>query len=267
MSFDLYEKSDESSVPAELFAATSGSLAYYFTSAPFKIPHAGVTYEPVAMSRGGLKTKPSGEKNELTMELPSDHPVPQLFAGSSPNAPVNIVITRYQLLEGLADTIVFFEGIVRSVVFNGKQAEITIVPLESGIQRQMPRRTFASLCQHELYNSDSCKATRASFDHTGEVSAVVSNEITVTGADAFIDGYFSGGEIVSGLERFWIITHVGTVMTILGTFKEDIIGEDATVYAGCTHDPVVCANKFNNFVNYGGCPYIPLKNVYQSGIL
>lgn len=266
MSFDSFETSDESSMPIELYSATSGTNAFYFTSASFKIPHGGQVYLPTAVKRGGLKTDASGDKNDLVVELPSDHVVAQLFAGTNPNQPVNIVISRYQFEEGLSDILVFFEGLIRSVIFSGKSAKFTVVPIESSIEKHLPRWTFQSMCNAALYD-DKCKAVRAAFDHDGTVIGVVGNEVTVNGADAFANGFFTGGEIVVGLERFWIIDHTGTVMTIFGQFVEDIAGEIATVYAGCAHDPTTCAIKFNNLINYRGYPYVPLKNIYESGIV
>lgn len=39
-----------------------------------------------------------------------------------------------------------------------------------------------------------------------------------------------------------------------------------SVFAGCNLTPEVCTAKFANFVNFGGYPYIPIKNAFESGV-
>ena len=266
MSFDSFEVSQESSAPVELYAVTSGVTVHYFTSASFKVTTGGQDYLPVAVKRTSLKTADRATSNNMKIEMPIDHAVAALYKGSNPLISTTFLITRYQFNEGTTDSIVFFEGGVKDVVFKGKIIEFIIVPLESSTAKQIPKITFQSMCNVALYGPE-CKAVESNFQLTDTVINATGNEVTVTNADSETDGHWTGGRIVVNAESFWIVGHAGEVLTILGAFVEDIAGQTAVVSAGCAHDTETCSNKFTNLENYIGFPYVPLKNLYAQGLV
>jgi len=73
----------------------------------------------------------------------------------------------------------------------------------------------------------------------------------------------AGGEIIVGDAHRNIITHNGTGITIDRKFRADVIaGVPFTAYAGCSHTPECCREKFDNMPNYGGQQNLPVKNPY-----
>ena len=47
---------------------------------------------------------------------------------------------------------------------------------------------------------------------------------------------------------------------------DSVVGQDVDVFAGCDHTVDTCDQKFDNVINYGGWPYVPSKNPFESGI-
>jgi hypothetical protein len=57
----------------------------------------------------------------------------------------------------------------------------------------------------------------------------------------------------------------GTVLVML-PYSGVAIGDGLKLTAGCDHVIQTCRTKFANEVNYGGFPWIPTRNPFDSGI-
>jgi hypothetical protein len=44
------------------------------------------------------------------------------------------------------------------------------------------------------------------------------------------------------------------------------VGQFVDIYAGCSHQPDDCQNKFNNLINFLGFQFIPQVNAFRSGV-
>jgi hypothetical protein len=68
---------------------------------------------------------------------------------------------------------------------------------------------------------------------------------------------------MAALATCGIIGYVdNTKVTILSAINGLKAGDIVEVYAGCARDLDTCLNKFNNTINFGGFPYIPLNNPF-----
>lgn len=131
-------------------------------------------------------------------------------------------------------------------------------------------RTFQFACPYELGDAK-CRQDLAAFTVTGvEVTAVASNqEFTTDLAQAA--GWATEGRLLvttgNSANGIWrkIALHAGTsgaaVFTLdRAAIKGIEVGDLLTVIAGCDHTPPTCIDKFDNMVNYGGCPTKPPTN-------
>lgn len=272
MAFDTLEEGLESSRPLELYTFTVGSTTYRYTSAEDDYVDGVNTFTAVqglgrtALTAGG----PTDSVGTLTVEMPGTDAIAQLYIDGIPGVIPTVSIERVQRTDGSKATI--FDGTIRSVSFenSGYLAKFEIVPAFSGIQREIPRFKFSSLCNHVLYD-DRCQVddTSASFRLSAAACTAVSgNTITVTGADANGDGYYTGGfvQTSSADDRRLILDQTGTVLTLLLPFTTSPLGSNVTVFAGCDHTIATCSSKFSNVVNFGGFAYVPTRNVFQSGL-
>ena len=117
-----------------------------------------------------------------------------------------------------------------------------------------------------LYGSQ-CTVNRESLRIDGTVDSVSGNVITVPAADVPASGYLSGGyiewEVESGIvERRFISNHVDAAVTVSSTVGDLPGGTQVKLYPGCDHTIATCDSKFSNSANYGGMPFIPLKNPF-----
>jgi hypothetical protein len=100
------------------------------------------------------------------------------------------------------------------------------------------------------------------------VVSVSGNDIGVSGVGAAGAGFFDGGFVKTPAggndDARLILASSGDTLTLLLPFSVDVLGTDVDVFAGCTHDLAICSSKFDNVVNYGGFPFIPRKNPFNS---
>jgi uncharacterized phage protein (TIGR02218 family) len=167
---------------------------------------------------------------------------------------------------------VVFKGTVRAVSFtdNGYLAKLSVLPLNA-LQRNVPRRTYQYKCNHVLYDSR-CQVVEGDFRFVNTVSAVSADgrTLTVPGLDAAKGvGFSSGGFVtIPTLGEFrLILTHQATdQIVIIMPFAVSPVGTSVEVLAGCNHDLDICKSKFDNVINYGGTPFVPLKNPFTAGV-
>lgn len=270
MTFAAYENSVESSKPIEYYRFIIGSTTFEYTSAEDAVAIGSLTYHPEAITREAIQQGPEDRASVLTIKVPSSNTFAQLYTNIIPGKRARVVISRVQRPDfPIPEAASIFQGYVQSVSFSdhGKVASIAVTPIEAASSRSIPRFTYQGLCNHVLYDAR-CKKLASDFKFTGLVSAVSGNVITVTGANAFPDDYFTAGfaESFGGVDDRMILDHVGNNLTLLLPFAASVLGSNIDLYAGCFHDLDTCVNKFNNGINYGGFFFIPVKNPFNTGL-
>lgn len=272
MTYDAHEKSIESGRPIELFELILGSETFRWTSAQDDQVISSITYTAIPIKRSKLEQGPDA-KGTLELTVPGSNEFARRYISSVPGSEARVRIFRFHRPDTPTPEVrQLFDGVVKAVRFadKGRQAKIAIDPRITGGSRSGPRFVFSSACNHVLYDDD-CQVddTDPSFRYsTGIVTAINGRDITISGLNTFGDGWFDAGyvELVGATDGRLIIKQVGDVCTLLLPFPDSIMGQQVTVFAGCAHDPTACADKFTNFERYGGFPFVPAINPFQTGI-
>lgn len=271
MTFANQETSRADGQPIEVYDFTLGLQTFSYTSGATAVAVGGTTYQPAAISRSSVTLGSESRQNILTVSMPSSLSPADEYIAIAPGQRGFLTIRRFHSTDpdAVVDNIItIFKGVVRSVGYidDGYRAELQIVPLTAGLGREAPRFTFQGLCNHFLYDVR-CKVVQANFDFTGPVTSVVGNIITLTGANAQADGFYTGGFIQRGTTDFrMIVAHTGNTLEVILPFPSDVTGEDLTIFAGCDHTIATCKSKFDNVINYGGHAFVPLRDIFVNGI-
>jgi len=273
MTFVAFEESAEQSAPIEVYEFSVGSDTWNYTSAETEKTIGGRTYTPLAIEHGNRVDGPEERQSVFTIRVPSDTPIAQLYTNIPPGQRGLVKVKRYQLLDTVdLELTIIFDGTIRTVSFESKTqiANISAQPAISSTTRPAPRAVYSSACNHVLYDSRcGVDPDDAAYKVTSTVSGVTDKVLTVPGLSAFADGFFTAGfiELADGSDARTIFDHTGNDITLHYSFPGVITSESVIVRAGCSHDSSTCVSKFNNFINYGGFPFVPLKNPFESGIL
>tara|TARA_R110000851_G_scaffold120002_1_gene248072 strand:- start:13019 stop:13852 length:834 start_codon:yes stop_codon:yes gene_type:complete len=277
VTYDAQEIGIQTGEPVEVYEFVYGSTSRFYTSSEAIESIGAQDYTPVAISRSNTKDGPAERTHDFQVVLPTTDTVSQLFVGQIPGVRVRLTVKRFHRTDTPTPEVrTIFNGFVQSGSFKRKARECTLTarPILGGSGRTHPRRTFQAACNHVLYDPLTCRADDTDPANRASVVTVVSqvgNVMTLSGiAGLFTDGWFNGGyvEFVGQADFRMVLDHVGNVLTLMQPFATT--PSTVNVLAGCDHSidgPQGCKLKHNNVINFGGFPFVPTKNPFQSGLV
>lgn len=270
--YDTLTSSTEQSRPLEVYTFTLGTNVYRYTSAEDTITIGLDSYTPEAITRTQVGQGSDSGNRSLTITVPSGNEFAEKYISIVPGQTATVTVVRLQRDETptFNTQVLQYKGEVQSITFSkdGHAAEISVRSLATALNRRLPRFTYLGQCNHVLFDQR-CKVSSAAFNVVGAVTAETGNTITVTGASAKPNGYYTGGYCKPTSTSDWrlIIDHTGNVLTLLLPFAEPVISQDVQVFAGCDHKLTGdCATKFDNVAEFGGFAFVPNKNVFETGL-
>ncbi|UXO93751.1 hypothetical protein Pan1_36 [Pseudanabaena phage Pan1] len=268
MPFLDLEQSRSDAQPIELYEFQGSFTTYRLTSYQAQVTAAGGTFVPVAgLERGVLKVGTQEESSlALDITLPYDHPLVAEYAYKT--APPRLELTLYRVhLGDLANAVTMWKGRVTSFSVEGRKAKFR-VPSQFAyiLQGVTPQPRFQAPCNHLLYDTR-CGVNKSANQHTTTVVNIAGNVIQLD-SHPYADNECAAGEMsfASGNESRMIISHVGTSFTVSYPFAGLQVGAFVSITRGCDHSFATCKSKFSNGINFGGCPLVPDRNPFISGI-
>lgn len=268
MAYNTQEISVESGQPIELFDFRIGTESYLYTSNPTAVTYNSLTYQPFEVERQNLNFSAEQRAETLQINVPATEPLVRKYINSVPGQRATLTIRRVHRNDGANEVIELWKGTVRTVGFdqNGVRANIAVVPLTAELANAIPRFKYSAVCNHVLYDQG-CTVAQSLFRHQEEVTGVAGDTITVQGLAAKGTGWANGGYIAlpSGDFRL-VIEHTGDTVRVLKPFPSSPLGLTVEVFAGCDHSINTCSSKFNNVANFGGFAWVPLRNIFSTGL-
>jgi Phage conserved hypothetical protein BR0599 len=242
----------------ELFDFSIGLTHWRYTDAGRDAIVEGQRYAPVALTRGRIAQSGEEAKNTLEITAPLDLPLLNLFRPTPPGLRLRLELKRVRVRDGLVR--LGWTGHVADLDETHSVAKLRCQSLASAVETLGLRRSWQSSCPLLLYGQGPGACNADPGVHAVDVVLSDATGYTVASAAfaAFDEGHFDGGVLqwnsVLGIERRFIVAHVGTTLRLL-TPTTLAIGAHVTTLPGCDHTmgPRGCA-KFNNTVNYGGQP-------------
>lgn len=137
-------------------------------------------------------------------------------------------------------------------------------------------RVHSYACGYELGDAK-CRKDLTAFTHTAQPITTVNSQRKVTFAgfteiaDWATEGrlLFTTGPNANGIWRQIQLHETGGAVTFVRELPyAALVGDQATIIAGCRHRPIEdCRDKFANKVNYGGCDTKPTVDQINKGQL
>lgn len=261
MSYDSAEQSTFSGAPWEAYWFACGAINFRYTSGDQARTINGQIYEPASIKRSEDCQNQELSSGNISIELPIDNPVAQLFIGYLPPQPVSLVIFRGH--EGDSEIVSAYTGMVSSPKF-GETCELTIIREGDALKRPVPALRWQAPCPRKLY-SKGCGVSKNDFIVVGTVSSVAGITVKSTAFAAKADGYFSPGWIEAHGTGMSILSHVGDTVQLVHALAGLAPGDVITVYPECLGTEADCANRFHNIDNCLACSRIPTENPFGEG--
>jgi|CXWL01.1.fsa_nt_gi uncharacterized phage protein (TIGR02218 family) len=263
----------EDAEPLDFYRVTIGNRLFLMTNAKDATTFQGQVFQPTAIERTSAKV--SSEESDAAVEftIPQDHALAQLFYGILPGQKglVDIRRTHKSIVTGTSYEFAF-RGYLSNVRYEGNsRATFRCDQPTAFLNRNGPRFMYTSLCNNVLYDAR-CTLNPELFKLSGTVTALPQEDtITVPGASSMGADYFDGGYVYylspGGDDYRVILKQTGNDIRILIPFMDNVLGQSVSLYAGCRHTVAICDSKFANKANFGGFPFVPFKNPFQTRIL
>ena len=276
MTFKIEETSIESGQLIELYEFIMGAETLRYTSSEDIVTFNSQQWLPRQISRNNPKQSVDERRQQLEVPLPTEDTVASRFIGIVPGQLMTLTITRVHRGD-LTEGNVIWKGRVTGAIYRKSGAETTLQGLttEAAFSRPIPRFKYQGLCNHVLYDTG-CTVPSANNKHTGNVSVVSGNTITVDGLFAAEGAQWARGGFINfggGTDFRLVLNQPDDICTLLLPFNNtDLVGQSVDVFAGCDHTTTDCINKFNNasdvqtsfILFYGGFPFVPTKNPFTT---
>jgi len=280
MTFDAFETADGS--PVELLTFSNGTDVFRRTNTVKSVTIGANTHVPMAYSRSKFNQSKDSDDNNITMIVPNNFELVNLYAGVLTSNTTLLTIERFHLDDPGNEIQVVWKGSVASIEHQENDVSLLLQPITSGSE-STPPDTFSGLCNAFLFQSPGCTLDRTDFRFIATLSAIDSTGkiLTFTGlrleaatidaaqggptgplTSAELDIYFQGGYVQTGKGEVRDIVE-GNVsgdpdkVRVILPFRDFIVSDGANVYAGCDLSITTCHKKFDNAINFQGFPYIP----------
>lgn len=249
---------------------------HYYTSSSYNVAYNGHTYlgSDLIISRGAITQTIGLEVATLDLTVYANDSMlingkPFLQAarlGFLDGALLTLEKAFIQLGEienTVIGTVNMFSGRVADVNATRTQADLRINSDTELLNVPFPRNIWQPSCQNTLFDGV-CGANVNNYSFTGTVASATANTVTMSGnAAAKASGYFTLGGIIftngtlQGTARA-VKIHTNNVITVAMPFPSiPTVGDAFVAYAGCDKTMATCQNKFNNLLQFKGCPFVP----------
>ena len=266
MTYNNIEDSLTEGSPIYLLRFTSLTRNYNYTNNPDALNVGGFvyTYQPFELD-DLIQTTVSGGDQIFAVRLPYNTTFATEFNIQTSTNPISIRIDKYHTNDPDLEVVTHYFGYVRNVERTEDIFTVNCVDPISALNTPLHKNFYQVTCNHVLYDS-TCRAEFADFSGAVIVSAVSDNQYDITLESIFNteDDYMIGGALrhVTTGDRRRIVFQNGLVMGINYPFKSIAVGDVLSLSAGCDHTFTTCRDKFDNDQNYGGVPYIPLREIF-----
>lgn len=258
-----FEESTHDGRPVELFRFAHGTTVWTYSSGP-EMDHGGETYLAFPIGREGMAQTKELHKSSLEVVLPRTCEISLLFLAGNPEAVVTLTVFRAHV--GASDgPIVYWKGRVVSVEWpDPATAKLSCESVFTSLKRPGLRARYQRMCRHALYSTQ-CGVDKAAYAVTGTVVDVTNSgrNIEVAEAAAQDDGWFTGGMVQTPSGGYlFIVGHSGETVSLANPciLEQD---DEVVLYPGCARSREACSEKFDNILNFGGWPWIPLRNPFD----
>lgn len=278
MSFETREISNQDGLRIALYEIEWGNTKWYYTSAdqdiPLTIGDEDRVYKAIAISDSGMQ-QGGGSNQDITVEVPSNIPLCDLFVSTPPALEIFLTIRRVHYGDD-GTPLIYWTGTINNVKRQegGAGADVIGHTLLASFKRSGLRLSWTRGCPHMLYDQE-CRVNKADFAVNGSITALTGNSITVSYTGTTPEaGYFDGGFLEweanddGTIDRRSISSSTSeTVLIIYGTTYRLEIGMDIVLYPGCNLSTAHCLGRFNNLANYGGLEQMTGKNPFDGTAL
>lgn len=250
-----------------LFDFARGAQHWMYARSTRDVPYSLQTYTRANIKAGAISESADVTRNTLDLTVPFDLPLLDQYKGSAPSEQISVHMLSWNATTGAADTL--WIGEIGSVEFVTHTATIHCLPPMATMRALALKRCWQKSCPLTLYSAGpgQCNAGQSAATVAATLTSVSGRVVHAAAFAAQPAGRFNGGYIewTNGLatERRFVVGHIGDTLTLL-TPALAPVGTNVNALWGCDHSLAGGCADHGNTPNYGGQPWIPVKNPFGS---
>lgn len=264
MTYKTVEESIQDGEPVELYEFAQGITRWSYSSGVGEFEFTGLIYRGTSIVRDRIKQSGDVFKDGIKITLPRDNQLAaRLLTYESENV-TTLTIRRVHQMDSDLGAVTLWKGRVVGSKANGNTIELTCESVYTSMKRQGLRATFELNCRHRHYGPG-CNVNREAYKVSTVVNTVSSpTKLIISDVAGNPNGHFTGGvvEFANGASRF-IVSHFGDTIELSYSIGFAAGGMAVNVYPGCDRTTATCRDKFDNLINHGGFPFIPIRNPFN----
>lgn len=271
MSYTDFEMERAEGQPATLYLiqwGTASSSIFAYTDSDIPIVYDGITYEPTVIGRAAIEASGGLDRKSLEIDITPKAGFITMYANYPPSVKVGLTIMQGHITDDTEDYRVVWTGVIKNVNREPPYAKIVGEPLDSLMARPGLRRYYMYGCPHVLYSTRTCRANKETHKRLLTPTFIGSNFIRfgagwegAIAREKYIGGYIEWTDLQGNTQIRTVVKFGATQNELLiGNSRELAAGQQVALYAGCNRQTSDCKDLHNNYVNYGGQPFIPLEN-------
>lgn len=244
---------------AEVYAFDDGESISRYTTYHSPITYGGFQYKPAHIKRGSINRNVTFEAVTCQITAPLEEKLTKYIA-NYPVTPTKVTITKGLVSSFDSQYLVVFTGTIKSVQIEGKYAQAECISLGSILEAIWPKDIHSSFCQNTLFDSK-CKLSASDYMLNFTVQSLTAKGGLVSTDIGTNGSLYTGGYVVFLKDFRWITLGENNLFNLHVPFDSAVKpGVVLRAYQGCSKSAIDCKNKFNNMINFFGCPYIPSDN-------
>lgn len=285
MSFADFEESRAAGNPVQCYLFRYGAeegeyFAYTAATEVVAIDHGAplgsIDYYPVPVQRETINSDGTLDKQALKLNLDVGAGLAEIFRIYPPSDVITLTIFEGHLDDPDGEFLAVWGGRIVSASREHGELVLSGEPVSTQLRRPGLRRHYQYGCTHLLYAGQSgkvgCHASKAAGTVTSTVAALSGTTVTLDSGwegskppAKFQRGMVEWTPAGASVQRRTILRVTGDVLTLAGLATNLDVGDSIDVVLGCNHKAFApdgdCEALHDVVPDYGGQPWIPIKNV------
>jgi uncharacterized phage protein (TIGR02218 family) len=246
-------------VRVELYRFDENGTITTLTSSSKTVVYNGETYTPTAIGRKDISSTKELSKASLKISLSVNQEFAQRLVSTIVDE--NVYLILYSKTDG-AIPVVEWRGRLASVKPEEQLVTLVFESIFTSLRITGLRKRYQRTCPYVLYGKG-CLLDKDDFAVAATVTATSGLTLTIAEASLQDDGFYTGGMIADSTGKLRFISiHAGDQITMVRELFGLLDSSSVTLYPGCDRSITTCNDKFDNKDNFGGFPYIPIKNPF-----
>ena len=263
MSYLEKERSEELSEPVELYRIRMGGREYLLTSyGKDFVGNDLKTYRSTQIIRTEVSHDAIDIDNKLKITIPVRSWIAKEWLEFDSDFENTIEIVRTH--KGDPEDYLMWKGYVAQVTMDKTKLSLVSLPTRYNYEKVGNRAKYSRLCRRMLYGHG-CGVNKDLHKIGVQITANMSSSVYVN--QSVGSEYVAGMLTIPSLGLSKLIIDVrGNELVLINPIMQELTGTHAVIYKGCDKTTTTCANRFNNLINHGGFPFIPVRNIFTGNL-